>query len=43
MAELIVPYPTLSEVGKRAAMSYYVPNLTSPLLRRIIVFLRRFG
>jgi pyruvate/2-oxoglutarate dehydrogenase complex dihydrolipoamide dehydrogenase (E3) component len=43
MAELIVPYPTLAEVGKRAAMSYYVPNLTSPLLRRIIVFLRRFG
>jgi pyruvate/2-oxoglutarate dehydrogenase complex dihydrolipoamide dehydrogenase (E3) component len=43
MAGLIVPYPTLAEVGKRAAIAYFTPNLTSPLLRRIIVFLRRFG
>jgi pyruvate/2-oxoglutarate dehydrogenase complex dihydrolipoamide dehydrogenase (E3) component len=43
MAGLIVPYPTLAEIGKRAAIAYFTPNLTSPLLRRIIVFLRRFG
>jgi pyruvate/2-oxoglutarate dehydrogenase complex dihydrolipoamide dehydrogenase (E3) component len=43
MAGLIVPYPTLAEIGKRAAGSYFTPNLTSPLLRRIIAFLRRFG
>jgi pyruvate/2-oxoglutarate dehydrogenase complex dihydrolipoamide dehydrogenase (E3) component len=43
MAELIVPYPTLSEVSKRAAIGYFAASLTRPLLRRIIVFLRRFG
>jgi len=43
MAGLIVPYPTLAEIGKRAAGSYFTPSLTSPLLRRIIALLRRFG
>jgi pyruvate/2-oxoglutarate dehydrogenase complex dihydrolipoamide dehydrogenase (E3) component len=43
LAELIVPYPTLAELGKRAAIGYFAPNLTRPLLRRIILFLRRFG
>ena len=42
-ADLIVPYPTLAEIGKRAALSYYVPSLTSPWVRRIIALLRRFG
>jgi pyruvate/2-oxoglutarate dehydrogenase complex dihydrolipoamide dehydrogenase (E3) component len=39
----VVPYPTLAEVGKRAATSYYLPSLTSPWVRRIIGFLRWFG
>lgn len=39
----VVPYPTLGEIGKRAALSYYGPSLTSPWVRRIIAFLRRFG
>jgi pyruvate/2-oxoglutarate dehydrogenase complex dihydrolipoamide dehydrogenase (E3) component len=43
MAGLIVPYPTLAEIGKRAAGSYFTPGLTSPLLRRIIALLRRLG
>jgi pyruvate/2-oxoglutarate dehydrogenase complex dihydrolipoamide dehydrogenase (E3) component len=43
MAGLVVPYPTLSEVGKRAAGSYFTSSLTSPLLRCIIGILRRFG
>jgi len=43
LAELIVPYPTLTELGKRAAIGYFAPNLTRPLLQRIILFLRRFG
>ena len=43
LGELIVPYPTLAEVGKRAAIGYFAPDLTRPLLQRIIVFLRRFG
>jgi pyruvate/2-oxoglutarate dehydrogenase complex dihydrolipoamide dehydrogenase (E3) component len=40
---IVVPYPTLSEVGKRAAISYFTPSLTSPVVRRIIGLLRRFG
>src|SRR5262249_22907999 len=40
---IVVPYPTLAEIGKRAAITYFTPSLTSPLVRRIIGFLRRFG
>jgi pyruvate/2-oxoglutarate dehydrogenase complex dihydrolipoamide dehydrogenase (E3) component len=43
VAGLIVPYPTLSETGKRAAISYFTPGLTRPIVRRIITFMRRFG
>lgn len=43
MAELVVPYPTLSEVGKRAATAYFTPQLTSPLVQRAIRWLRWFG
>jgi pyruvate/2-oxoglutarate dehydrogenase complex dihydrolipoamide dehydrogenase (E3) component len=42
-AGLIVPYPTYAEVGKRAAMTYFTRGLTSPLVRRIIGWLRRLG
>jgi len=42
-AGVIVPYPTYAEVGKRAAMTYFTRSLTSPLVRRIIEWLRRFG
>jgi pyruvate/2-oxoglutarate dehydrogenase complex dihydrolipoamide dehydrogenase (E3) component len=41
--DLVVPYPTLSEIGKRAAFGFFVPRLTQPLLRRIIGVLRSFG
>jgi len=41
--DLVVPYPTLSEIGRRAAIQYYLPGLTRPLLRRIIGYLRIFG
>jgi len=43
LTDFVVPYPTLAEIGKRAAMSYYATSLTSPFVRRIIRFLRRFG
>jgi pyruvate/2-oxoglutarate dehydrogenase complex dihydrolipoamide dehydrogenase (E3) component len=43
LAGLIVPYPSFAEVGKRAAMTYFTGGLTSPLVRRIIGWLRRFG
>ncbi|HEY0441706.1 MAG TPA: FAD-dependent oxidoreductase [Xanthobacteraceae bacterium] len=39
----VVPYPTLAEIGKRAATSYYTSSLTGPWVRRIIRFMRRFG
>ena len=42
-AELVVPYPTYSEIGKRAAFSFFTPRLTSSWLRRILNLLRRFG
>jgi pyruvate/2-oxoglutarate dehydrogenase complex dihydrolipoamide dehydrogenase (E3) component len=39
----VLPYPTLAELGKRAALSYFTARLTSPMLRRIIGLLGRFG
>jgi pyruvate/2-oxoglutarate dehydrogenase complex dihydrolipoamide dehydrogenase (E3) component len=43
LAGSVVAYPTLAEVGKRAAITYFKGSLTSPLVRRIIVWLRRLG
>jgi pyruvate/2-oxoglutarate dehydrogenase complex dihydrolipoamide dehydrogenase (E3) component len=43
MTGIVVPYPTLSEIGKRAAISYFLPSLSNPRVRRLINFLRRFG
>ena len=43
LTNLVVPYSTLSEIGKRAAIDYFTPNLTSPWVRRIIGWLRLFG
>ncbi len=40
---IIIPYPTLSEIGKRAAITYFTPSLTSDWVRRIIALLRRLG
>ena len=42
-AGIVVPYPTLSEIGKRAAISFYTPRLASPWLRRILGWLQRCG
>jgi pyruvate/2-oxoglutarate dehydrogenase complex dihydrolipoamide dehydrogenase (E3) component len=43
MAEVVSPYPTLGEVNKRAAMSYFSSSLTSPGVRRVVRWLRRLG
>ena len=43
MLGTVLPYPTLAEAGKRAALSYYTPSLTNPWVRRIIAFMRLFG
>ena len=42
-AGIVVPYPTLSEIGKRAAISFYAPRWSSPWVRRILGWLRRLG
>ncbi|WP_417516922.1 dihydrolipoyl dehydrogenase family protein [Minwuia sp.] len=43
MAGFIAPYPTLGEVNKRAAGSYYTPKLFSDRTRMVVKFLRMFG
>jgi pyruvate/2-oxoglutarate dehydrogenase complex dihydrolipoamide dehydrogenase (E3) component len=43
VATAVLPYPTLGEIGKRAAISRYTTSLTSPMVRRIIAWLRRLG
>ncbi len=43
MANMIAPYPTLGEVNKRVAGSYYTPSLFSDRTRKIVGFLQRFG
>ncbi len=42
MAGVIAPYPTLSEVGKRAAGTWYIPKLFSERTRKIVRFLQKF-
>jgi len=43
MASVIAPYPTLSEVSKRAAGSYYTPSLFSDRTRKIVKLLLKLG
>lgn len=43
IVDTVVPYPTFGEIGKRAAITYFLPRLTSPFVRRIIAWLRRLG
>ncbi len=43
IAGLIVPYPTLSEVSKRAAGSFYTDQLFSERTRRLVRVLLRLG
>ena len=43
LADLIVPYPTLGEVSKRAAGSYFAPKLFAPRTRWLVRQLARLG
>lgn len=43
MVGLVFPYPTFSEVSKRAALLHFGPMAQKPWIRRIIRFLSRFG
>ena len=42
-AEIVMPYPTYTEIGKRAAITFFTPRLTTTWVRRILYLLRRFG
>jgi pyruvate/2-oxoglutarate dehydrogenase complex dihydrolipoamide dehydrogenase (E3) component len=43
VAELIVPYPTRGEAGKRAAGEFYAPSLFSARTRRLVRLIARLG
>jgi pyruvate/2-oxoglutarate dehydrogenase complex dihydrolipoamide dehydrogenase (E3) component len=43
MTHWISPYPTLSEVNKRAAFGYYTAAAASPLVRKTVGWLARLG
>ena len=43
MTAWISPYPTLSEINKRAASSYYATAPSNSRLRKVINFLAKFG
>jgi pyruvate/2-oxoglutarate dehydrogenase complex dihydrolipoamide dehydrogenase (E3) component len=43
LANLVFPYPTLSEVTKRAAVEFLRPSAQRPIVRRIVEFARKFG
>jgi pyruvate/2-oxoglutarate dehydrogenase complex dihydrolipoamide dehydrogenase (E3) component len=43
LAQFIAPYPTLGEVSKRAAGSYYTPRLFSERTRKLVRLLLRFS
>lgn len=42
-ANMVLPYPTFSEVGKRAAITNYAGIAQKPLLRRLLGFLKLLG
>lgn len=43
LAQVIAPYPTLGEVSKRAAGSFFTPKIFSAKTRWLVRFLARFG
>ena len=43
IASVIAPYPTLGEISKRVAGSYYTDTLFGERTRRVVRFLQRFG
>ncbi len=43
MAQMIAPYPTLGEVNKRAAGSYYTAKLFGDRTRRLVHLLQKLG
>ena len=43
MTAYVPPYPTMTEIGKRAAITYFAGATRKPIVRKVIAFLRRFG
>lgn len=43
IARFVPPYPSRSEISRRAALAFHGPGLTPPWRQRIIEFLRKFG
>lgn len=43
LASAIVPYPTLSEISKRAAGQFYAPALFGPRVKWLVRFLSKLG
>jgi pyruvate/2-oxoglutarate dehydrogenase complex dihydrolipoamide dehydrogenase (E3) component len=43
MVGLVLPYPTLGEIGKRAAGAFFAPKLADPRVRWLVRVLARFG
>jgi pyruvate/2-oxoglutarate dehydrogenase complex dihydrolipoamide dehydrogenase (E3) component len=43
MTEWISPYPTLSEINKRAAFGYYAAAAANPLVRKTVGWLAKLG
>ena len=43
IAAYVAPYPTMSEIGKRAATTYFVPSTRKPVVRWLVRFLQKFG
>ena len=43
VAGYVSPYPTTSEIGKRAAIAYFSDATRKPSVRRVVRFLRFFG
>jgi pyruvate/2-oxoglutarate dehydrogenase complex dihydrolipoamide dehydrogenase (E3) component len=43
MAQWISPYPTLSEINKRAAFRYFATSSSNPYVRKVIALLAKLG
>ncbi|WP_417692778.1 dihydrolipoyl dehydrogenase family protein [Roseibium sp.] len=43
LAGFVAPYPTLSELVRRAAISYYAEAPANPWVRRVVAILQKFG
>jgi pyruvate/2-oxoglutarate dehydrogenase complex dihydrolipoamide dehydrogenase (E3) component len=41
IAASLAPYPTMSEISRRAAGSFYTPTLFSPRTRRLVGLIQR--